>query len=338
MGDRCNLVIIENNQATVYYDHWAANTLGIELLWGPKIARDFIQEREPKPDSCLIGWAQGGCVIDFDTQHMLWYGGLDIRYEPELNLIIRELMKPQWKGWAVEWAKDGVLDIAKKANVPIDRAPSEDNQLIRKILSQPYTREEFFYADNVVSFTDQEELSWAVLCGDIRSLANIDLTPEHIANLVRGFSKIDFEKGKLLDPGWGSFEWGAHFNFDTSSFEYWNPNPSEGLQLHVQKQLPNWSVVDHGPNYLWHEALVPIKDWPKVTRKKKLDYIESCRQVISRNNINPLVNVMNTMTNEGAKNIQVNHEAWEHRKGNKELLAVKNSILDSLIQQIKRQG
>ena len=102
--------------------------------------------------------------------------------------------------------------------------------------------------------------------------------------------------------------------------------------------MPNWSVVDHGPNYLWHEALVPIKDWPKVTRKKKLDYIESCRQVISRNNINPLVNVMNSMTNEGAKNIQVNHEAWEHRKGNKELLAVKNSILDSLIQQIKCQG
>jgi len=207
MGQRCNLVIIENNQATVYYDHWAANKLDVELLWGPQIARKFIEEREPRPDSWLDEiWSEGGCVIDFDTQHLLWYGGEDILHEPEKNLISQELIKIQWKGWKVEWARDGIFDIARKAGVPVDLVTS-DYKSDAEILTQPHIYKDeaytFFYANNVVSYIDRGELRWAALQGRIESLANTEMTPDIIANLVRNFSETEFENGKLLDPKWG---------------------------------------------------------------------------------------------------------------------------------------
>jgi len=341
MGHRCNLVIIENRQATVYYDHWAANSLEFELLWGPEIARKFIEEREPSPDSWLDEvWAEGGCVMDFDTQHLLWYGGLDIRYEPEQNLIAQELIESQWAGWTVEWAKEGIFDIARKAGVSID-VVSSDKQRQSRTLIQSYTHESelhnFFYADNVISFVDQGKLSWAVLCGNVRSLVNKDLTPDYIISLVQDFSKVDFEKGKSLDPDWPGFEWGAHLDFDASSLEYWNPNPCEGLQVLLKQRWPKLSIIDHGPDYLWHEAIVPSIGWPKITRQKKLVYIEFCRELLSRNNVNPIVDVLNTMTSEGEKNIQVNPHAWERRKGTQEPQQSKSSILDNLEREIKRQ-
>jgi len=83
--------------------------------------------------------------------------------------------------------------------------------------------------------------------------------------------------------------------------------------------------------------LTPSKDWPKITLQIKLDYLEMCRHIISQNDINPLVNILNTMTNDGQRNIQVNPQVWERRKGHQDIRQVKNSILDSLELILKRQ-
>jgi len=341
MGQRCNLGIIENGQVTVYYDHWAANILDIELLWGPEIARKFIEERDAKPDSWLDDvWAEGGCVIDFDSKHLLWYGGEDIIFAPDLNLIHQELLQSQWTGWNVEWAKDGIFDIARKARIPLEVVSSNKKRYDENLV-QPYIYEaesdKFFYADNVVSFIDRGRLYWANLYGDIESLGNNNLTSAKIVNLVQGFSEAEFERGKLLDPGWGEYRWGAHLDFDKKLLEYWSPNPSEGLQVVLKQKFEGWSVINHGPNYLWHEALVPAQDWPSVTLGKKLVLTQHYRQTISRKRTNPMVSVLASLAKEEAQNIQINTQTFEHRKGDKTLLQIKNDILDELETKIKLQ-
>lgn len=369
MGHRCNLVIIENRQATIYYDHWAANRLDLELMWGPEIARIFIEEREPAPDFWLDDiWAEGGCVVDFDTKYLLWYGGDEITDAPELNLMAQALMKSQWMGWSIEWAKDGIFDIARRAGVSIDLVsadkPSEPEDLVLSYIceSGPY---KFLHANNVISIVDQGKLSWAILYGSIESLANVDLDPFAVARLVRNFSEDHLEQCKLLDPVLEEYAWGAHFDLDRRSLEYWNPKPSEGLQTLVKQKLRNWSVVDHGPDYLWHKALVPAKDWPTISRQKKLDLIQVYRQLLSEEHTNPMENVLTAISNDCKKNIQlqvplekrtnpmadiqtatpndckediqVNPDTLEHRTGDQELLPIKNTILDNLEAELKKQ-
>lgn len=342
MGQRCNLVIIENGQTTLYYDHWAANVLDIELLWGPEIARKFIEERDAKPDSWLDDvWAEGGCVIDFDSQHLLWYGGEDILYEPELNLINQELLESQWTDWTVEWAKDGIFDLARKAGLSIEAVSSNrqrgDEDLIQSYLYEAET-DKYFYADNVVSFMEQGKFSWAILKGYIECLANNDLTITKIASLVQAFSETDFEQGKLLDPDWGNLIWGIHFDADRKTIRYWNPNPSEGLKVIVEQRFEGWAVVDHGPNYLWHQALVPSKDWPLIDAKKKLELIQHYRHVISQKRINPIANFLTSLSKDDAQNVRINTQTFERRKGDQHLLKIKNDILDKLEARVKRQG
>lgn len=342
MGHRCNLVIIENGKVTVYYDHWAANILHVELLWGSELARKFIEERDAKPNSWLDdSWSEGGCVVDFDSKHLLWYGGEDILYAPELNLISQELLERQWTGWTIEWAKDGIFDLARKAGVAIE-AVSSNRQRGAEILGLPYIYEsetdKFFYADNVISVIQHGKLSWAILKGNIECLKNNDVTFESIASLVHAFCEEAFEQGKALDPNWGNLIWGAHFDADSRSMEYWNPNPSEGLKLTVAQQFEGWAIVDHGPNYLWHEALVPTKDWPSMNVKKKLDLIQSYRRITSQNRTNPILNFLTSMSNDDQKNIRINTHALERRKGDRNLLQAKTNILNELEAHVKRQG
>ncbi|MEP3653482.1 MAG: hypothetical protein ABJO36_01175 [Litorimonas sp.] len=340
MGHRCNLVIIENGQTTVYYDHWAANRLDIELLWGAEIARAFIESREPNP-SCWLDstWAEGGCIVDYDTKHLLWFGGEASLYEASWNMMHQYFMNLQWQSWTVEWAKDGVFDIAKKVGIPISEVTC-NIEPDSEMLFQPYTYEDtFFYANSVFSFIEHGELHWAILQGESDCLENVELTLEKIVDLVLGFSESDFERGKVLDPDWGYYRWGVHLNFDTSSFQHWNPEPIEGLEARIKKRLPEWSVVFHGPDYLWHEALVPAKDWPIISQQSKLNQIKSYRDIFSRDNNrkNPIESIIKNMADEGATNIQVNPLALEDRKGRQDLLHAKIDILDHLEREVRRQ-
>ena len=295
-----------------------------------------------KPDSWLNDeWAEGGCVIDFDSKQLLWYGGDNILCAPELNLINHELLEIQWAGWTIEWAKDGIFDLAKKAGVSIE-VVSSNRQRGAENLVQPYVYEsepyKFFYANNVISFIENGELSWAILKGDIECLASNELTFTRIASLVHAFSETDFEQGKLLDPDWGNLTWGVQFDVDRKTVEYWNTKPSEGLKATVEQRFEGWSVVDHGPDYLWHEALVPAKDWPSIDAQKKLELIQHYRHVLSQKRTNPIVNYLASLSNDDARNIRINTQTLERRKGDQQLLKVKNDILDKLEAQVKRQG
>ncbi len=334
MGQRCNLVIIEGGRTTVYYDHWAANRLDLELFWGPEIARTFIEERDPNPDSWLNNaWAEGGCVLDFDSRHLLWYGGEDILFVAEMNLIHHEMMINQWLGWRVEWAKDGIFDIARKTGVSIESV-STDNPDYPEKIAQPHIYESgdlsYFYANNIVSYIRQTNLKWAVLNGDVGGLAHPELTPSALVDLVDGFSERDFESGKSLDPGWGQYNWGVHLNFDSLSLDYWNAKPSEGLLNHTKRKWPTWTIVEHGPNYLWHKALVPSKDWPAISDLKKRRLLQAYGQNLSRARTNPIVSAAAAISKSTDQTIQINAQTLEHREGDQMLLQTKLAILAKL--------
>ena len=46
MGQHANLVIVRGGARRLYYDHWCANRLDVELFWGPALAVEFIEQRE----------------------------------------------------------------------------------------------------------------------------------------------------------------------------------------------------------------------------------------------------------------------------------------------------
>ena len=101
MGQRANLVIYKNRDWSLYYDHWCANRLDIELFWGPESATEFVKQRSPlddRDDWLDEVWCEGGALIDHDSQLLLWFGGEDIIYDIPLRRAFLELMTYRWKG------------------------------------------------------------------------------------------------------------------------------------------------------------------------------------------------------------------------------------------------
>src|SRR5262245_65441601 len=109
MGQRANLVIVRRQDWRLYYDHWRPNRLDIELFWGPRLAAEFIEQREPlsDPDDWLDEvWCEGAAVLDEDRKVLVWYGGEDIEYDLTSRRGFLELIKVLWQGRDVRWVTD----------------------------------------------------------------------------------------------------------------------------------------------------------------------------------------------------------------------------------------
>lgn len=334
MGQRCNLVIVENAKATLYYDHWAANSLDVELFWGPNIARAFVESRQAEPASWLDEiWSEGGCVIDFDTRHLLWYGGEDILYCPAENLAHHTLMQSQWPDWQVEWAKDGIFDLAAKLGLPqhiVFSGTVEEPQKMRPARAETSDTATFLLAEGIVSCHADGKLGFAVVDSDADCCLHPDLTRHSVEDFISSFRLTEFLENKALDQDWSGFTWGAHFDFDACRVDYWSPSPVEGLPARMKKRWHGFDLCFHGPNHLWHTEILPELDWLKPDDRLKKKRLAHIRSQLARSDENPGLRVIQALQErKPGLDIQMNDSILHHR-AHRSADADKQAILDRL--------
>ncbi|MHA3914196.1 hypothetical protein [Halovulum sp. GXIMD14793] len=340
VGQRCNLIIVKNGRCDIYYDHWAANRLDQELFWGPEIARAFIEQRDAQPDSLLDDrWSEGGCVLDFDTKHLLWYGGEDTLRDAAANLAHQDLMSSQWPGWQVEWAKDGIFDIAAKLNLP-RRAVSSDLAFEPNRLSLPHTESYqdaiILYASGVLSYQLDGQLCAAAFCGDDfgdgYSCLDEDLTKQSLVDFVNSFSLKEFQEARAIDKNWLGFETGIHFDFDAMTVDLWYPSPSEGFPDLFRRRWHSFTHQFHGPDYRWHKDMFPMLGWPDVNADVKRQRLKDIRNTLDRDEgTNPAISTMKAMKESFPDaSIEVSESILHHRPQDLNLKSQKYDILDRL--------
>jgi len=116
MGQRANLIVKSEGKVEIYYTHHRANTLDKDLFWGPQYALGFIRSQQKLTNEELLDeiWAEGGAVMDCDQKKLLWFGGEDVTSDVPLRRVHQSLMRHLWAGWQIEWAYEGVADIARE--------------------------------------------------------------------------------------------------------------------------------------------------------------------------------------------------------------------------------
>lgn len=120
MGQRANLITIENGKYTLRYDHWCANRLDRILFWGAGYALDYFDAQEEVGENDWLDeiWAEGGAVLYLDKRHLLWWGGEDVLYDLPLRCVFLKLQQKVWDGWTIEWAHRGIVDLAEYVGYP----------------------------------------------------------------------------------------------------------------------------------------------------------------------------------------------------------------------------
>ena len=141
MGQRANLILVENGRCSVFYSHWCAASMTRDFFWGPNWATIFIKTQEPRKDGHLLDeiWAEGGAVLDRDARELLLFGGeIEISQIPVRRLYL-SLLRRVWEGWDVQWAQEGVADLADCIGYPREEVLCWDREELRNVVLEPRT-------------------------------------------------------------------------------------------------------------------------------------------------------------------------------------------------------
>ncbi|MDQ2627934.1 MAG: hypothetical protein M3Y90_13180 [Actinomycetota bacterium] len=113
MGNRANVVVVENSDWRMHYAHCTSYRMLDAFIGGPELALHYATSMEPCPKTQWVDalWADGGAVIDRDRRRLLFFGDELMTAIPERRAMLK-VLDALWPGWTVSYAYDGVAEIA----------------------------------------------------------------------------------------------------------------------------------------------------------------------------------------------------------------------------------
>lgn len=259
MGQRANLIVVEKNEYTLYYDHWAANSLDSYLFWGPERAVAFFRDHEKSGVEYWLDtvWCEGGAVIDLDLKVLLFFGGEDIYYDILLRNTYLKLMRSMWPGYLIKWASNGVLDLARYVGY------NDVQQLEEKIsIDKDFRWDWYFKEENekdlegVLSVYDGKNQAIHSVYGYDAGEELLFAGPE-IVEAIKCFSGHT----TYLFPDLSTAEhpdfakMGIHLDSVQKKVSFWLTKPLSVSMEQLQQLWSGWTVVNLLDDYKKHELL-----------------------------------------------------------------------------------
>ncbi|RUT30494.1 hypothetical protein EJP77_11690 [Paenibacillus zeisoli] len=245
MGQRANLIIVRNESYELYYSHWCANTLPQDLFWGEQYAIQFIEMQTRVDESGWLDdvWAEGGAILDLDKKKLIFYGGEDLLYDIPLRKLYLKLMRTTWQDWEIEWAYEGILDLATYVGYPKEKVLTSSEIDINYLSLAP--PEEKSWVDTVASvkFSQNELLLFPISGG-------VDIYLSYGPDLINNIDKSFGYKSISLKEWSKDFPMGGfHIDITSNRLEYWHANDIPNISQELRSKWPDWDVIENYDNY-----------------------------------------------------------------------------------------
>ncbi len=234
MGQRANLIIVGDGGYDLFYSHWAANRLDKDLFWGPAHALAFVRAQRSRAEGAEWldeKWAEGGAVIDTVRSRLLWWGGEDALYDVPRRRILFRLMERTWRGWHVEWAYEGIADLARYVGYPRDRVLLPPSRCAPSLAAP----KQIAWTDCVISARRANGLVLFPTPGDVADLAVSD---EFVSRLetTQGFETLDLRQSQSLPVS------GAHIDLLRREITVWSARTAPDATARLAAANPGWRV------------------------------------------------------------------------------------------------
>jgi hypothetical protein len=297
VGQRANIVVIQDGQVDLYYCHWCAATLPADLFWGPEHAVAFARRQRDartigpeipmrRPDLSSLSaseperpgaegwldnaWAEGGAVIDLDQKTLILYGGEDIPRDIPLRRLYLELLEIVWQGWEVRWAHLGMLDMADHVGLP------------RRLVAAEFDPPSTSFAECIGYGRPYTPTIGSLLLED-QSLRLFPLSGYCEWILAAGPELVESMKEH---PGYAYLplhEWntpfpdgGFHIDLREHSLSYWTAADTWDPAASIVPLWPGWRVEWLGDNYEAHlDRLGDRVCLPSESLETLLSWVES---------------------------------------------------------------
>ena len=232
MGQRANIVIVENGSSQLYYDHWCGNALDLELFWGPEDFAAFVRQRDPEDDEYWLDerWCDGAALLDLNRRSLLFFGGECARFNVRHRRVYFNLLRPRWPGWRIEWAHEGIVSIARAIGLPLDDFLVDSNP------AELTYNAELSVHDIILSTVDRDGSS------ETRCVAGsweaLQLGP---AELERAMEQAP----PVTELVWDAEEYprgGIHVDYPARILGTWWSDPTPRLESLVTRAWPGWNL------------------------------------------------------------------------------------------------
>lgn len=255
MGHRANLVIVENDQYELYYDHWCANNIEQNIFWGESRTVEFIRSHDIVNNESWLDnvWGEGGILIDLDNKVLLFFGGESILgTNVHIHTIFFNLLSLNWPSYDIRWAWRKIADLA-------DYVGYQDETIISPIKEISISNNPYYDLDiipdscyGIISYIKEHNLllypSSHFSVGDILQYGDqlIDLLDKITAHTTYSMQENELS-------------WGIHLNEATKEIFYWALDDLGTYVRLFDQNWPNfngWKIHWLGHDYQWHIDLL----------------------------------------------------------------------------------
>ena len=252
MGSRANMIIVEGGSYSIYYDHWAAQTMDRKVFWGPEHLFEWImshpnEEPEPWLDE---RWCEGGVLLDLDSRLLLFFGGEELLFDFTLKETFLKMLPYNWTGWEIRWAKRGIVDLTEYVGHDLDDVIVEfEHEILSHEKAREYLQTGEWPREVLISLTDNNGCSVA-LCAERGNYLSLG---EKLLVLLRPvLTEQTIEIG--YDAG---VQEGFHLDVVNKRLMFWDVTTYSGRYLDfLKQQWPGWDVVDLQDDFLQHVRLL----------------------------------------------------------------------------------
>lgn len=305
MGQRANLITVEDGEYTVRYDHWCANRLDDILFWGVGHALDYFAAQEEVGDEGWLDdvWAEGGAVLDLDNKHLLWWGGEAILWELPRRRVFLKLQEKVWNGWTIEWAHRGIVDLAEYVGYPkeyvlTDRENERETVSLRLAEKQWRT-----VAIGSIATVEGDVKLFALNCDCEKYLFN----GTSLADRCRTEAGLD----KIIWIEWGEIyefpQGGFHIKEKNKTVEFWSIRNCSNEVPELKRLWDGWDVIWYQDRYEFQvERLGNKLVFPEIDEKKLLQSLRGdLLREDGRSGLESALDVNETLRNAGNK-VEIN--------------------------------
>lgn len=246
MGSRVNFVIIEQGQWELFYDHWAATHIHIDLFWGPDAAIEYIRQippADPQNDWLDDIWCEGAALLDLDHKVLIWFGHFG-NHAYELRAY-HLLLQQAWPGWRIHKAFEGVATIARYLNLPLEpflKLNYNDPDDIASGELRPRLDEDFalesldeydvYIEKTLISVRDAQGIRYArVRVGNNLVLREADF-PLILKHLCDDPSIFNIDEPSS----------GIHFDHEQRKLYFWRTQEASQMTSWLVDAWPSWQV------------------------------------------------------------------------------------------------
>ncbi len=112
MGQRANYIFKDENDITIHYNHWRANSILSDLYLGEKKFIEFVKECIIYDEILDENWIEGCVIIDKHNKELFFWSFEITTYTSLLEYYLKQLSK-KWDGWNIQILENKMYDVER---------------------------------------------------------------------------------------------------------------------------------------------------------------------------------------------------------------------------------